>query len=75
MIASGVWKHFSDGCLVCRSDEKAFTELALTLSRFLRQDVIEESLRALELAFRCTTEPLGGASIGFKFWHDLLPLI
>ncbi len=75
MMALGVWKHFSDGCLVCRSDEKAFAELALTLSGFFRQDMIEESLRALELAFRCTTEPLGGASIGFEFWHCLLPLI
>ena len=74
-MALAVWKHFSDGCFVCGSDEKAFAELAFTLRRFLRQDVIEESLRAFELAFRCTAETLGGTSIGFEFWHCLLPLI
>jgi hypothetical protein len=46
---SGVGQHLADRCLIRRMDQKAFTQLAFSLCRLLREDVIEVALRAFEL--------------------------
>jgi hypothetical protein len=44
-------------------------QVALTLVSFLRQNVPRMRMAALDLAGRRQPESLGGAFVGFKFWH------
>ena len=46
-------------------------QVALTLVSFLRQNVPRMRMAALDLAGRRKPESLGGAFVGFKFWHWL----
>ena len=75
VVVLGVRKHLTDCRLICGGYEQAFAKLTLTLCGLLSQDMVQEGLRPLELAFRCAAKTLCGAPVSLEFWHGLIPIV
>jgi hypothetical protein len=56
-------------------NRRRLAQLAFTLGAFLGQNMALVRLAALETAVAGASETLGGAAVGFDFWHLFAPTL